>query len=790
MADEILVKYKADLAEFDARLSASEAKIRSIESSGKKAFKGIEDQAKTSGNAITNALSGIAEGVAAAFAIDKIVRFAEESVKAANAAQSAISSLNFSVTKILGGTKEQVDQLIKQSEKLSKTTYFSPRQIQEAQNLQTQFGLSVSQTEKLTDLIPDLAVALGTDLKGATDTALRAIEGQSKGLEKIGANFKNTGSQVGNYNKLIDNLSKLQGTATDALNTNSGAAKNNEKQLEILQERIGARLSPALNTIKLKLLEIADVFAKGLFPDSARAQLESQVNDLRDKLSGVAGKLTSDQIKAEADKISNQIKQLKQDAANLPFNLDRGDALESIGKQVSFLTTKELALREIVLQRRADEKKAAEDAVHNADIEKLAKEDLSKLSIAQLNAEITKLKERNDAATIDVKDQVTRREEQIDELNKAAQKAADDEKKRHEDFWKDLKKDVDNYEASQNEILDKMSDSIDDQIKEQDKLAQKKKNDIAQELKDEQDARDQINKIAEDAFNKEQKRQEELKKQREELIEIALKGIDLIFENEAKNNEELLADLDKRKETSLTSFDEEGTALEKRNERGAISDREYAKQKEAIEKKKREADKKFLDEENRIKNQQAQAEWRRQIFDAISSGALAVIKAYPNIPLAVAVGALATLQTAIIVSHPPPKLEKGTSYVKLNGNKPGKDTVLAFLDEGERVVSKNKNKKNWEIYEALDNNKFHELVNRKYVAPRIIDFQKEVERRRVIEQSSQLSGAMLSAFSGLDEQQMRKIFSKGVTINNWEDLVNIMSRQQGFQAGKFGRMGS
>jgi len=42
MADKVLVKYEADLSQFDQQLDKAEEKLRSTEAVGKKAFAGVE----------------------------------------------------------------------------------------------------------------------------------------------------------------------------------------------------------------------------------------------------------------------------------------------------------------------------------------------------------------------------------------------------------------------------------------------------------------------------------------------------------------------------------------------------------------------------------------------------------------------------------------------------------------------------------------------------------------------------------------------------------------------------
>lgn len=417
-------------AAFNAAGKAADDLGNKATGAGKK-ISGANKEAANSFGDLQSALGGIGEKIIAAFAIERIIAFAEKTVEASNAAQLATSRLDFAVTKIIGGTKEQVQELIKQSEDLSKVTYFSPRQIQEAQTLATQFGLTTDETKRLTEIIPDLAIALKTDLAGATDTALRAIEGQSKGLKVIGADFKDTGSKVENFNTLLQNTAKFTGVATDALNTNAGAVRNNEKNLEILEEQIGAKIAPALIRLKTLALESATGLATLLNPDSATTTVLDQINHIGDalenRIANISNSVLQQRSKALQDEFATLQKQqqdLLERSRNEP-DLQGSERLAQqaldLGKQIDIVLGKEKAIN-TELQKRKD---FNDNIGKQSELDIARAENLLSLTKQQLQAEIDGLRARPDSATTDVRDEIDRRQKQIDAIADAEKKAAE-----------------------------------------------------------------------------------------------------------------------------------------------------------------------------------------------------------------------------------------------------------------------------------------------------------------------------------------------------------------------------
>jgi hypothetical protein len=446
---KILVQYEADTSQLQAKLKGVEQANTKVDESAKKTGKTLTKEylaaAQAAGNVsrnvseipksmsavnaaggqLKNIFSGIAAGIGAAFAIQKVLEFGKASIDAFTQSQAQTEKLRFALENITkdGGS---FDRLIKQSEFLQENLkIFDAEDIQGIQAVQAQYGLTANQIEKLTPLILELSAAQKVDLSTATDTALKAIEGQTRGLKTVGAAFTDTGNSVGNFNKLIENLAKLEGSAANELNTVSGQLKAQAVEAENLQEQIGAKLTPAFLDLKTAILGVGATLTDFVFPTSAIDSARKEINDLQNELSKRYATTPTEELKKQIEDVNAQVVKLKESAKDIPFGFDRGEKVQEVINQVSFLTKTQLALRQVVLQRGVDEKKAAEDAIRNAGLEKLAKEDLSKATKRQLTDEIAQLRLRTDANSKDVQDQIEKREKAIEDLIKLEQQATD-----------------------------------------------------------------------------------------------------------------------------------------------------------------------------------------------------------------------------------------------------------------------------------------------------------------------------------------------------------------------------
>jgi phage-related minor tail protein len=146
----------------------------------------------------------------------------------------------------------------------------------------------------------------------------------------------------------------------------------------------------------------------------------------------------------------------------------------------------------------------------------------------------------------------------------------------------------------------------------------------------------------------------------------------------------------------ITSDNEAKKALlEDQLQKGVISQADFNRQIDELNKKQRIAE--------------GKAEKRKALFDIAINTAVAAVKALPNFIKVAAVVASGAIQAAAVAARPIPGFFEGTESVPLGGNKKGKDTILAKVNEGERIVPTSINNK---IPSGVTNEMLPEMISR------------------------------------------------------------------------------
>lgn len=132
---------------------------------------------------------------------------------------------------------------------------------------------------------------------------------------------------------------------------------------------------------------------------------------------------------------------------------------------------------------------------------------------------------------------------------------------------------------------------------------------------------------------------------------------------------------------------------------------------ELTESQKLAINKKYENEAKQLKRKAAEEDKALKLMQAIIGTAQAVINAYGSggpagIALAALVAAAGAAQIAVIARTPIPKFAKGTEFVERGNNPRGTDTIPAFINEGERIVPTEINRK----LKGIPNSMLPELV--------------------------------------------------------------------------------
>lgn len=399
----------------DARKVAAE--IATLTAELKKQESALGDNRRNVGNykdaldGVPDTLKNIAGALGLAFSVDAVISFADESVKAFQEAELNARRLQAAVS-ATGGLQSDFDNLIAQSATIQGTTIFSDDDVQTAQTAALQYGLTADRVQELIPVVADFASATGQELGPALESVLRGAEGSDKALKLYGIQLEDGANRADQLNNIIRQLNgSFEGQAKAVAETAAGALKQYQNQVDDLQESVGERLSPALQTLKVGLLAIVNDLS-GLFtgelPDGlAKGSGLEEITRLTDLYSRSVNKLSGTELKRLSDEVQRNVQVLQA--------LRDGQKLGSEDWQ-SYSDQINMALA--ILRAYNQEAKRRQSPAPSK-----AEEDLTKLTTAQLKERLDNLRESNaleDRDRADVVEKEIKRREDLAAKTKAS----------------------------------------------------------------------------------------------------------------------------------------------------------------------------------------------------------------------------------------------------------------------------------------------------------------------------------------------------------------------------------
>jgi len=916
---KILLQYEADTKQLAAELKKVETANKKVDDSSKKtgasltdsftkAGKSVEgasqktnlfssalNNAKSAASGYGNIFSQIATGIGAAFAVERVIAFADASLKAFREAELNARKLQVAVS-VNGGLSTDFDNLIDQSEQLQKITIFSDDDIQRAQTVALQYGLTADQVEKLIPVITDYASATGDTLTGALNNVIGGLEGNARALKKQGVVLVENADTTTQLANITDQLNtKFKNQAEIIAETSEGSAKKLANQFDDIKESVGEFISgftDATATILSFVLNGLEPLNDGLGESESRLKLtreeldkfgnsvvNAQINILQSqidrlsasgqdvsKLNDQLSKLKDQQFNIEINGLSNeelqskikalesiqfktketsdQLNKLKEEAKNRNLELivsekdltsltateleKRKKLIEDASKKTNSATlrdaleaiNKELEARKKINQSAIDSRaKGYEDLLalqkdfEQKSLESAAKTEADKLEV-QRKALIDKAKEafktaggsfQGDTAVGSTKvvEAFLKAQAAInatyDELiNNAKIKAAEETAKEiakinKENLSEDLKATLQTIEDSNEkqkqlrikqfieagDFTKQSYQQLNDDLLLIDQDTFNKQNE--ERVKSGEEAKSNEKDITDNLLDEADKRVEATASEEERKRELRLQTVQAIQDDLSQLSDALstfrdneIEQIEQSRDAQLAAYDEQLSALESLNERGAYSDRVYEAKKKELLDKRLQAEKKADAELRKLKKEQAEQDKLKAIFDIIVNTSVAVSKLLATPFLAIAAGAAGALELAKVISTPIPKFFKGKSFVERGNNPPGIDTIPAYLNEGERIVTTENNRKHWDIYEAIENNEFKKFVQKHYVIPQLKAYKNEVEKRNQKDFAGNIASALISSQGGLTFYEADRIRKKGMTINNTKELAQLI----------------
>lgn len=234
-----------------AKITPLDAKLKALDKTTGDNFRNVGnytsalDSFKGSVTKILGIGLGLSEGIS----------FLKESFAEFQKSEKAAKELDFALRNVGGEGTLALEKLSNQAQELEQNLgLFEAEDISNLQKQLVNLGASSTQVEQLTPKILDLAKATGMDLSSATDVAIKAINGQTKGLKEVGLEFESTGNRTDNYNILLEKLDKFQGAAAASADTLEGK----QQRLTIAWGNIKEAVGEFLTNYGTELLNFYD----------------------------------------------------------------------------------------------------------------------------------------------------------------------------------------------------------------------------------------------------------------------------------------------------------------------------------------------------------------------------------------------------------------------------------------------------------------------------------------------------------------------------------------------------
>ena len=661
--------------------------------------KGAEKNVKGMSNELSNlqkTVTNVGRAIGVAFAVDQIIKFGKASINAFLEAELNARKLLVAT----GNIQANFDRLLKQSAELQAKSIFSDDDIQMAQTMALQYGLTANEVERLTPLILDFASATGQDLSSAYEKVISGLEGNTRGLKLYGIRLKEGSTQSEKLSQITEQLtSKFAGQAELLSEEGLGKIRKFQNEVGDVMEQIGETFVDIFNAAITSASSNTNIIQQYFIDrgvDAAISFSKGVRAGLQDKFIKEIEGLTTGELKKRAKVISNAI-DLTSDEQTKRNLQDRLIILE---QYISQAESKVKKVADRILNDKENELKIleAQNANQITLIEK--RREIVSTELALLNAK-AKNKQLDDKDLIRVADLQTQ--------------------------YKILGIQIDNLLKRDNIATSLMP--------RKDQLVQ-----IKQDLKT-LDAEITANMAAE---NKKRKAitDDFYEKQRIQ----AAKDREAV-EREIKDKTEQLAfeSISAFAEISAIAAKEEEAQLKDQLDRKVISEAEYNRQ------------------VRKLRQEQAEKEKAAKIAEITLAGILAVQNALSQapgvpttIPLAILAGSLSAIQLAKAIATPIPKFAKGIEMLSGSGTETS-DSIMAYLSKGERVVPANINREYFPALSAIHNKRIKAKDINEFAIGGISATIDEYALARLINRNRSVTVTNLSDLAKLFQHNARRI---------------------------------
>jgi hypothetical protein len=210
----------------------------------------VDKATSGAGSKIGNFAKNAALAVGGAFAVGSIIEFGKASVEAAAADAEAADKLAQTLKNVTGATNDQVAATEDFIGNLSKTAAIADDDLRPAMDkLVRGFG-NAEDAQKALSLATDVSAGTGKDLATVSDALMKAANGSTGALSKMGVEVKNADGSAKSLDQIMSEMSStFSGQAAVAAESTAGQMRNAQIQFGEFQEQIGTALLPVLATL-------------------------------------------------------------------------------------------------------------------------------------------------------------------------------------------------------------------------------------------------------------------------------------------------------------------------------------------------------------------------------------------------------------------------------------------------------------------------------------------------------------------------------------------------------------
>lgn len=778
-----------------------------------KASKKTSDSFNDVGKTVSNIGRQIGGAIAAAFTVDAVLKFGKATIDAFLEAEEVSSRLKFAITEINNESESTFTRLVKQAETLQKISIFDDEDIQKAQTALATFGLTSEQIERLIPRIVDLASANKRDLASTTDTVIRGIEGEQKALKLLGVQLDEVGTEVENYNQILDKTVKFTGSAAEATETLSGHLEQSKSRYSDIQEAIGSLLAGAFTSLKNSVLEAL----------AALIRFDETADEVRKKANAnaaAAAQSLVSQFEKEGKSVDAIKAGLSAGVAEAQKNIEKyADAVEQAELKIALIQTgrreatttevnnlfkvinlnKDLLINATAIAGAYQDQLDIinEQAASNNRI--LKTEDLKKLSIEQLNALLLEQKKIGDSISRSNTDLINKQIEEQIKLQKKLDELADKRIGKDEEIIKitsRLSVNQSAYNEEQLQLINLYLKSIEGTQEFRNavftlnqELEKKGITDFEKRLDAQNQARIKANDIkpvwVTDYISEIERVISEMNRwidKNREILDSTSTLFSSITDLSRVFTESTITDLQRQLEATQTTADQEQKALDDSLNKRLISEADYRKKSDAIELQRIATEKKIQAEINKQRRRQAQLDKAAAIFEITLQNTINVIKAIgtppvPNVVLGSLAAGIGAVQLAAAIATPLPGYKKGTKGKKDSGMayiaEEGKEAV--FLPQHTKVVPNKPTIRYADAIDAMIDNNYEKYVYKKHIAPALLKQKREYETHEKATFASNIVNSMTyTGTTFADHDYLRR---KGTKITNADEIGAIVARE-------------